>query len=252
MGKSRRDYRGGWIELAEIWHMDPCKDGTDDSCGYFLRARHGDQDTLERIVKRLEQDWDNTYTSDSSGETYNRGYFDAVNGSPVMSASAIMLNIFLMAAGEHYDKGRRQWDRSWRKARAYMRRHLFDILLFAENPTDSALDSIRQTFVSSEDMINDGGRRAKERRDQRIRQMASMVYGCILRDTRPWWKSRNLHIHHWRIKIHALRLIIRYFTKCARCRKFIRSDRNLTSDWSGKNLTCSKCNPCAVPQTQKP
>ena len=30
-----------------IWHKDPEKDGTDDSCGWFMRSRHGDKKILE-------------------------------------------------------------------------------------------------------------------------------------------------------------------------------------------------------------
>ena len=40
--------------LVTIWHVDPEKDGTDDSCGWFMRSRHGDQATLKKIAKAYE------------------------------------------------------------------------------------------------------------------------------------------------------------------------------------------------------
>lgn len=32
--------------ICTIWHCDPCTDGTDSSCGIFMRARHGDPEVL--------------------------------------------------------------------------------------------------------------------------------------------------------------------------------------------------------------
>jgi len=44
-----KSYRDTFIT---IWHKDPEKDHSDDSCGWFKRARHGDKDVLQKIIKR--------------------------------------------------------------------------------------------------------------------------------------------------------------------------------------------------------
>ena len=36
--------------IITIWHEDPCTDGTDDSCGRFLRSRHLNQEVLKRYA----------------------------------------------------------------------------------------------------------------------------------------------------------------------------------------------------------
>ena len=47
-----------WEPFITIWHIDPCTDGTDDSCGWFMRARYGDKTMLENIKKDFAFDWD--------------------------------------------------------------------------------------------------------------------------------------------------------------------------------------------------
>ncbi len=44
--------------LLTVWHIDPCRDGSDDSCGRFMRAKHGDKKVLERIIRRFKGEYD--------------------------------------------------------------------------------------------------------------------------------------------------------------------------------------------------
>lgn len=200
--------------LITIWHVDPCRDGSDDSCGWFQRARHGDQAVLEKIVKAFEFDWDRTFTcsdddeSDSPSRTYNCGFFAPEGdgaGMPNMSVSAIVLNLFFLAANEYFkcDGGS-----NWKKSRAFMRRNLYDILILAENPCDSLRDSITRKFGCD------------TKRDERIRQMAETIYGWILRNEQKWWRHPRFHFHHFKIQIHFLGSLKRFlFSRCAGCKK---------------------------------
>lgn len=195
-----------------IWHVDPETDGTDDSCGWFMRSRHGDKAVLEKIVKRFEEDWDRVFNyrdEDHMGEpkgpiksTYFRGYF-LPNGEPHFSTSGIVLNLIFIAAAEHFKSyGNTNWDR----ARKFMQEHLFRILILAENPTDSLHDSITRTF---------GG---DTKREDRIRQMAEIAYGWVLRETRPWYRKPRWHIRHWKIQCHPIQSLKRsLFTRCSKC-----------------------------------
>lgn len=189
-------YRSSFLT---IWHVDPERDGTDDSCGWFPRARHGDKAVFERIIKRFEWDWDRTFKSDGTGKVYNCGLF-APTGAPHLSVIGITLNLFFVAAIEVF--GSRD------KAARFMRRNLFEILWFAENPVDSAHDGITLKFG------NDYSR------DDRIRQHASMVYGWILREQRPWWQHPKWHVWHWSIQVHPWQVVRRWlFSRCAACGK---------------------------------
>jgi hypothetical protein len=175
--------------LVTIWHVDPEKDGTDDSCGWFMRARHGDARVLEKIAKRFETDWDRTWTYDPSEDceaedktkrTYACGFFNP-NGMPRLSVQGIVLNLFFLAAIEVFS--------TRKKAYAFCQKNLFEIMLFAENPFDSLHDGLTLKYGND------------TRREDRIASMASTIYGWILRATQPWYRHPRWHFWHWKIQV---------------------------------------------------
>lgn len=91
--------------IATIWHVDPERDGTDDSCGWFKRARHGDPEVRVKIERAFDGEWDGEYT----------GWF-APNGMPVQSVQATTLSMFRRACYIHFGD-------SWDRTEKFMRRH---------------------------------------------------------------------------------------------------------------------------------
>jgi hypothetical protein len=182
----KRNSKGGWdrypTTFITIWHVDPETDGTDDSCGWFMRARHGKKDVLDEIKREFSF-------------AYNE-LFDE-NGDPRYSSVAVTLQLFRRAAYEHFN--------DWRKVERYMQFHLAELIWFAENPVDSLYSAIMQKY-------------GKEKREYRIEQFASVVYSYILRDLRPWYRHPRWHIHHWEIQIHPIQNFKRWaFSRCAGC-----------------------------------
>jgi hypothetical protein len=233
-----KDKRKEWAsyQIATIWHKDPEKDHTDDSCGWFKRARHGDKAVLEKIVKRFEEDWDRVFEyreEDSMAEpkgpiksTYFRGYF-CPNGEPHLSTQGIVLNLFFTAIGEHFQSTGRT---NWKKARRWMQRNLFDILIFGENCTDSLFDQIVRTFGDD------------TKREDRIRNMAAVIYGWILRREQRWWQHPRWHIHHWRIQVPFLQLLNRWlFVRCAKCKGRFKWKESVYGSWSGRDIWHERC-----------
>lgn len=208
--KGRNEFERSYREpFITIWHVDPERDGSDDSCGWFMRARHGDKSVLEKIEKRYEFDWDRIFNSDGTNNVYFCGYFTP-DGDPHFSVQGIVLNLFFVAAGVVFQSDGRT---NWKKARRFMRRHLFDILMFAENPTDSLFDGITRKFE-----IGCGEVHTPERRKARIHGMAGCVYAWILRETRPWYRHPRWHIWHWKLQIHPLQTFKRWaFSRCCKC-----------------------------------
>ncbi len=192
-----RTYRHPFIT---IWHVDPENGpGGDDSCGWFMRSHHGDQIILDRIKKRYAEDWDRVFISDESGKMYPVGYLFP-NGEPRFSISGIVINLFFLAALEHF--GGRD------KAAKWMRRNLFEILWFAENPVDSLYDGLTNTF----------GVDSHERREDRIARYASTVYGWILRESRPWYRHPRWHVWHWKLQVHPWQAMRRFLlSRCSKC-----------------------------------
>lgn len=222
-----KGYRNTFIT---IWHVDPEKDGTDDSCGWFMRDRHVNKAVLEKIVKRFEEDWDRVFVSKPEPgddpfpkKTYFCGYFYPENdgaGMPNMGVTAIVLNLFFLAACEHFNTDGRQ---SWKPARRYMQRRLFDIMLLAENTTDSLRDEVIRKWGTS------------TKREDRIRSMAGLIYAWICRDTRPWYKHPRWHFWHWKIQFVPLQDFKRWaFSRCCKCgKRFPFGYAPVSNQWDG-------------------
>lgn len=231
--KKKKNGRYG-SPLITIWHVDPEKDGTDDSCGWFMRARHGDKDMRERIKKALDFEFDRVFVSDS-GTTYHLGHFHPNTGRPNFSVHGIVLNMFTIAAWNFFNYNRRKHDR-------FMRKYLYDILQLAENTTDSMRDSIKGTFRGSE----------KWDREEALNGYTGTVYSWILRHTRPWYKHPRWHIHHWKIVFHPWQKFKRrYWDKCCVCGK--RGFKGAAiGDWYGNKIWHSECDTSrVVPTPQK-
>lgn len=204
-----REYREPFIT---IWHVDPETDGSDDSCGWFMRAKHGDKTTLDRIIKRFESDWDRVFISEETSRQYLCGLF-APSGKPHLSPLGITLNLFFLAAIEHL--GSR--DRAMR----WLSRNMAEIALFAENTTDSLFDKITQKF-------GDDGRR-----EERVRGFAVIVYGWLLRESRPWYRHPRWHLWHWQLQVHPWQNLRRFMlTRCEGCgRMFAYGEAPTASSW---------------------
>ncbi len=190
--------------LITIWHVDPETDGTDDSCGWFMRSRHGDKEVLAKIQRAFASEWDGEHI----------GWFDA-SGLPKLSVSATALGLFRRAAYIHCGE-------SWRKTDQLLKRHLLDILSFAENTHDSFSDSLTMKYGPSP-------------KADRVEHAASVVYGFILRCERPWYLQPRWHVWHWKLQIHSLQNFKRWaFSRCSKCGGRFSWGYAPTSDsWSG-------------------
>lgn len=192
----------------QLWHHDPCnKRGCgDDSCGWFMRAKHGDPKILEKIRKTIARDFDRVfeYRRDDWDDAKKKagsppdsvhfmGYF-CPNGDPNFSIHGIVLNMFFDAIHVYFNH-------DWKKSRPWMRKHLFDILMFAENPTDSLRSEIVGTFGKYDN------------REQRIDNYASCIYGWILRAERPWYRHPRWHVHHWRVNVLWRSMVPRFIQR---------------------------------------
>ncbi len=201
--------------ILTIWHHDPEKDGSDDSCGWFMRARHCDQAKLDRIANDFAFQW-------KSGVPC--GWF-ADNGEPNYSPQAITLGMFLIASNVHFG----HWSS---RSNRFLRVHAFDILHFAENSCDSLLSFITQPY----------GRDKRDTPESRAREAATIVYSWICRADRPWWKHPKWHFWHWRFQLHPWQnLKRRWWDKCCVCGK--RGFKEPAyGNWDGDKIWHASCN----------
>lgn len=230
--KKNGHYRSPFIT---IWHVDPEKDGTDDSCGWFIRERHMDKKIIEKVVKEFTSEWDNTFTGEN-GYVYNTGWFNP-EGDNMLSVRGIVLNMYIYAAKIVFDPDNKNPTRTWKKAWKFVNNNYAQIMYFAENNRDSIRQTILRVF-----QIGCNVEYTKESRENMIRDCAKIVATDIARKTRPWYKHPRWHIHHWRIQLPVLRNFIRkYFTKCSICGKRGFGNGPAFSDWNGTKIWCEKC-----------
>lgn len=154
--------------LITIWHVDPCKDGTDDSCGWFIRARHGDKEMLGKIQKEFEFNLKNNY------------WFDK-DGKQIFSTIGTLVEMYSHATWIFFNRNRK-------KQKRFMRKYLLDIIQFAENPVDCGGYNITNKWNY-------------ENNEERFNGMAGMIYSDICRKQRKWWQHPKWHIHHWKIQL---------------------------------------------------
>lgn len=217
--RGKKDKKGNYRSpIITIWHVDPEKDGTDDSCGWFIRSRHVDKKLMEKVIKEFEFNF-----------RHNYWFNDA--GFPQFSVSATTLNMYNTASwivfmdlygnGGYSKKARRKHDE-------FMKKHLVDILRFAENPVDSLHASITMKYGC-------------ELKEDRPKEFARTVLCDVMRKLRPWYKHPRWHIHHWKIQFHPWQQFKRrYWDKCCVCGK--RGFRgSAIGDWNGTKIWHSQC-----------
>lgn len=154
-----------------IWHKDPCKDGTDDSCGWFIRPRHCNKDIYEKIKNEFDFNFKHNY------------WFDK-DGKQIFSTIGTLIQMYSQATWIYFNRNKR-------KQRRFMKKYLFEIIEFAENPIDCGGDNITNKWKCEND-------------EERFNGMVGMIYSDICRKERKWWQHPKWHIDHWKIQFNFL------------------------------------------------
>lgn len=220
--KKNGNYRTPFIT---IWHCDPEKDGTDDSCGWFIRGRHINKDLYTKVK------------SDFEFEFKHNNWFNEA-GYPQFSVMGVTLSMYTRAAWTYFiwKNGDSTGRKAWNEYKRFMRKYLYDFLSFAENPTDSLHSSVTMKY-------------GVESKDERVKHFTNVVLADILRKDRPWWKHPKWHIKHWKIQFHPWKNFYRrYFMKCAICGKRGFKSSPM-SDWDGVKKWHQHCDKSHKPQT---
>lgn len=175
--KNKDGYRSS---LITIWHKDPCSDGTDDSCGWFIRGRHCDQKVLDEIKQEFKFNLLHNYWFDKEGKQI----FSTIGTLNLMYKSALWI---------HYKRDRQ-------KLVNFLRKYTNEIITFAENPTDCIGDMITNKWNCKDNI-------------ERFDSLPGIIYSDILRKDRKWYQHPKWHIHHWRIQFTFITSLI-YSFKC--------------------------------------
>lgn len=217
LGRKRKKNGHYRSPLITIWHVDPEKDGTDDSCGWFVRIRHVPKDLVDKVAKDFQFEFKHNNWFNDAG--YAK--FSPIGITLCMYNQASWAVFMYQNGGNAGSKARRQHDR-------FMRKHLHEFLHFAENPMDSLHSAITMFY-------------GVESKEDRINHFVTVVLSDIMRKLRPWYKHPRWHISHWKIQFHPWeRLKRRYWDKCCKCGK--RGFKgSAMCDWNGTMLWHPEC-----------
>lgn len=223
-----RSEKNKYKSLITIWHVDPKKDGTDDSCGWFIRQRHIPKDLVDKVRKEFKFEFDQNYWFNESGY-------------PVFSVMGITLCMYSRAAWnvfmwKHNGNPTNKANRQYKK---FMRKYMFDIMHFAENPNDSLHSAITMKYEV-------------EKKEERINHFTSIVLADIMRKLRPWYRHARWHIHHWKIQFHPWQQFRRrHWDMCCVCGKRGFKESAM-SDWDGTKMWHQSCDRSMAHPTPHP
>lgn len=197
--------------LLTIWHRDPERDGSDDSCDWF-GGKHLNRSKLEEIQKAF------VYEGRDSDEM--SWFANSIYGCDLYGVG---LGMFRVAANIHFG----HWSR---RANRFLRNNVFDILHFIDNSCDSINCQLRRA--------NDA---KGKKREEILKGLATVVYAWIVRSERPWWRHPRYHIWHWRLQLHPWQnLKRRWWDKCAVCGKHGFKGTAI-GNWDGDKIWHSEC-----------
>lgn len=200
------------IPILTIWHVDPERDGSDDSCDWF-GGKHLDPVKLEEIRRDFR----------FSGRESDHGMSWFADGpySPDLLGTGICM--FRIAANVHFG----HWSR---RANRFLNDNVFEILRFIDNECDSINADIRRAAEATGDD-----------RIEILNRLAYVVYAWIVRKDRPWWKHPRWHFWHWRFQFHPWQdLKRRWWDKCCVCGK--RGFREpAIGNWDGDKIWHASC-----------
>lgn len=203
--------------LFTIWHVDPEKDGSEDSCGFgYARLTKTQIETLRNVAWNegqnphflccREKKWTGTI---SESEALSRGIYFLV-------CRALKLKSTYEDAAKYASEST----------------HMSDCCGFGGQwcfPPGYHTNSNRDT---------------PEQRQDHFHRILCGVARNIISERRPWWKHPRWHVHHWKIQWHFGQKLYRWiFARCSKCGKRFSKwgDSNVISDWNGTRIWHGAC-----------
>jgi hypothetical protein len=171
----------GWSyrsSLITIWHVDPERDGSDDSCGWaHYRMTPAERAWCEKLADDEFEFW--------MGQ-HGRG---AAGGMPWTAADVVFAAWRTIAS---------RTGRGWEPLTAAELTRIYEL---ASSPHDS-IRSVVASCASKEGM----------------QRLFLCVYRLYRTHRRPWWKHPRWHVWHWRVQLHPWQRFRRWlFDRCEKC-----------------------------------
>lgn len=188
--RSRLFPKGYRPTLVTAWHKDPCKDGTDDSCGF----------TTPKLTQVQRGRLEGAAWVEARNPWFQR--LDAETNDDPVEAESLMRGAVHCVAW-HLGVGLR-WD---------------EVCELACHLTHSGRgENLRGSLCHLPGYHTTSADGSTEERQRAAYRLFSMIARQILRSRRPWYRHPRWHVHHWRVSVVPLNAMKRrLFTRCAGC-----------------------------------
>lgn len=219
--KAYKNPRSKWEEgyrspFITIWHVDPERDGSDDSCGWSRPRLSKDQ------VARCKS---------LAGDEAREPWYQAFRGKQIDSpteAETLVRQAFMIVG------------------RVLSKKHICNPpikpVTFGEASTwacdllCSPVDNIRNSLSFLPGWSSNRKEDRIEDREYCANQFFHCIASYILRERRSWYHHPRWHFWHWKFQIHPLEAFKRWaFSRCCKCgKRFTWGYSPCTNSWNSK------------------
>ncbi len=192
-----------WEPLITIWHKDPERGGSDDSCGWSRPK-----------LNEVQRDIVRTLAGDEARNPWFASLSAKENTNPVECENYIRGAILMVS-------------RCFENRKCIRRPvTLEEATKWAVILTHNSVDNFRNSlcFLSgyhSNWYHGETPNTEKEDeywREENARSFFNAIGAFILRERRFWFQHPKWHIHHWELQIHPLQAFKRWaFSRCCKC-----------------------------------
>lgn len=208
-----------WVPLFTIWHRDPERGGSDDSCGWFTPP-----------FTEAQRDFIKQLAGDEARDPWFQSLSAERNPNPV-ECEVLVRGAFLLVSMCLVNRcGARPVT-------------LEEATRWAAEMTHNSIDNFRNSlsFKSGyhsnwyKEGVQNSPKQDEWWREEQARGFFGAVLGKILRERRPWYRHPRWHLHHWEIQNHLLQSFKRWaFTRCDKCGgRFAWGASGVSGSWNG-------------------
>jgi len=205
-----------------IWHLDPERDGSDDSCGWsFPKLTPWQKSRL----------WNGAWSEASNPHflAFNGRHWEGNLSDAVSMYTALVIMVARLLDLEH----KVTIDRAQRMA--LERIHWPDCC----KGTD--------VFCFQPGYHTNSPKDKEDDRQEHFHGILCGISRRLLSDLRPWYRHPKWHFWHWRLQIHPIQnLVRRYWTKCCKCGRRGFKEAAIT-DWNHTKVWHQSCEGVSLP-----
>lgn len=228
--KDREGRDSHWEEgyrdtFITIWHVDPEKDGSDDSCGW----------SWPKLTKEQRERLRNTAWSEAHDPHFlccaAKEWKGTMAEAEILFRGMVLLVARVLRLKFSYD---------------VLARYAAEAMHIRTGGRAGDVFCFLPGYHTNSQ---------KDSRDDRQEHFAGILYGIargLLDMKRPWWRHPKWHFWHWKFQCHPLQLFKRWaFSRCSKCGGRMKYGESVVSNsWHGtgpmwfrseKDVMCEKC-----------